>query len=113
MLETDNEQAARVSSGLLDDPRVIHFYDPEKRFGKAIAEGLHGEGKTAWDIYLFYKPGVQWVETPPQPVSWMHQLYPSSWADPNYYRTGQDLVEELRKSVEQQCYNRACLHPNA
>ncbi len=112
MLETDNAQAAQNAAALFNDPRLIQFHDPRKLVGKAIAESLGGQGKIAWDTYLFYAPGLEWNVEPPKPSKWMHQLNPSTWAAPDLYRTGSDLVEELRESVAQQCYNRPCLNPN-
>ena len=49
--------------------------------------------EVAWDIYLFYEAGVEWVKTPPQPAYWMHQLT-DSWADREHYHTGDNLVDE-------------------
>jgi hypothetical protein len=99
MLDTDSEATAQIASAILNDPRVVHFYDPQKRVGKALAQSLGEADQAAWDIYLFYGPGVQWLDAPPTPTQWMHQLNPSSWADPLLFRTGQDLIEELGRSI--------------
>jgi hypothetical protein len=33
--------------------------------------------RSAWDVYLFYEPGVEWVHrVPPTPTQWAHQLEP-------------------------------------
>lgn len=100
MLAQDSEGAARVSARIIRDPRVRHFYDPEKRAGKAIAESLAGEeSKPAWDIYLFYEKGSEWIEDAPAPTDWMHQLTGSGWADLAHFHTGDELVEELHKAM--------------
>jgi len=101
MLALDNEGAARMSARMIEDPRVRHFYDPEKHVGKAIAKSLGCEDSdAAWDIYLFYEKGIEWIEDAPTPTDWMHQLTGSSWADLAHYRTGDELVEELHKAMK-------------
>jgi hypothetical protein len=101
MLTSDSEATARTSTRIIDDPRVRHFYDPEKRAGKVVAESLGGQDRVAWDIYLFYAEGSEWDDGPPAPSCWMHQLTGSSWADPARYHCGDDLVEELRKTTKE------------
>ena len=89
------KKAAERASLIFDDPRVHHFFDPSRRVGKAIAEGLLREG-FAWDIFLFYDKGDEWLERPPKPARWMHQLSPIQ-ADPEHFRGGADaLLGELR-----------------
>jgi hypothetical protein len=101
MLEDDTEMTARrAAQRTVTDFRVRHFYDPQKRAGKAIARTLGGEGKVAWDIYLFYEKGAEWVEGPPTPSDWMHQLTASSWASLAHYHSGDDLVAELHKTMK-------------
>jgi len=98
MLSDDAREAAGPSARIIDDPRVRHFHDPEKRSGKAIAASLGSEGAVAWDTYLFYASGSEWTDGPPTPIDWMHQL-PGSWADPARLRTGDDLPQELHKAM--------------
>jgi hypothetical protein len=93
------ESAKKITS----DQRVCHFYDPEKRSGIAIAQGLGAEeGMVAWDMYLFYENGREWGEIPPSPSTWMHQLKGSSWADSAHYRSGDDLIEALHAAMKAQ-----------
>ena len=99
MLPGDTEVTAKRSAGIISDPRVRHFYDPEKRSGKAIAQSLGWEGKVAWDVYLFYAEGTEWVEDPPMPSDWLHQLN-DSWADRAHFHFSNDLVEELHKTMK-------------
>ncbi|MDQ5852244.1 MAG: hypothetical protein M3380_09265, partial [Chloroflexota bacterium] len=40
MLTGDTEAAAAESAQIVDDARVRHFYDPEQRAGKAVAQSL-------------------------------------------------------------------------
>ena len=99
MLPADGETASQESARIIEDPRVRHFHDPERRAGKAIAQRLGGPDEVAWDIYLFYAKGSEWVEDPPAPIEWMHQLS-ASWADPARLHVGDDLVETLHKTMK-------------
>lgn len=98
MLESDSERAARVSAQIVKDPHVRHFHDPEKRVGKAIAEGIGGEGQVAWDMYLFYASGGEWRDEPPAPFEWAHQLS-APWIEPTRFHWGDDLVRTLCKTM--------------
>ncbi len=99
MLPDDSEMTAQQAALAFDDPRVLHFYDPAKISGKTIADSVGWAGHIAWDIYLFYETGIKWGEAPPPPNRWMHQLK-DSWADREYFRTGDDLVNELFVTME-------------
>jgi hypothetical protein len=99
MLPEDSLKAALPTIKLLGDKRIQHFYDPEQRSGKEIAMSVGWPGHIAWDIYLFYIPGIEWAEFPPKPVRWMHQVS-DEWAKDEHYRTGDDLKYELTKSLK-------------
>ena len=85
----------------LNSPNVRHFYDPNQLSMKSIAESIGWKGKVAWDIYLFYDKNVEWIEDPPYPKAWIHQLE-DSWADPDHYYTGKALVEELYNAIKKE-----------
>ncbi len=95
MLASDSVDAADAQAALVRDPRALHFYDGARRAGRAIAASLGGHGDIAWDTYLFYRPGLAWSQTPPAPDRWMHQLGPSTWADPTRFRWADSLISEL------------------
>lgn len=96
MLATDGIDAAEEVAGLISDVRAVHFFDSTRRIGGAIAASVGGVDAVAWDTYLCYRPGPTWVEAPPPPDRWMHQLGPAVWADPNRFRWGEALTTELR-----------------
>jgi hypothetical protein len=98
ILEKDTFAAAIPSVKFLSDKRIQHFYDNSRMVGKNIADSVGWTGNVAWDIYLFYRPFVEWVETPPKPIFWMHQLT-DGWATKEKYRTGGDLKNELSISM--------------
>ncbi len=99
ILKEDTFDAAIPSVKFLSDSRIQHFYDNKKATGKTIADSVGWAGNIAWDIYLFYRPFVEWTETPPKPLCWMHQLT-DGWATKDKYRTGEDLKNELLISME-------------
>jgi hypothetical protein len=83
----------------LSDKRIQHFFDKNKTVGKTIANSVGWSGNIAWDIYLFYRPFIEWVETFPKPEYWMHQLT-DDWATKDKYRTGGDLRNELYAAMQ-------------
>jgi hypothetical protein len=98
-LDNDNIEAALPTVKFLSDNRFKHLYDQHKAVGKMIANSVGWTGKVAWDIYLFYEPYSEWVDKPPSPSYWMHQLT-DNWATKGKYRTGTDLKNELLVSIE-------------
>lgn len=96
VLPLDSEKTARKTASLMsNDPRLRHFYDPDKRVGKALAKTLKWEGY-AWDIYVFYDKGAVWRGAqPPVPLEYVHQL--GMYANDGHYHPGEKLTQELRK----------------
>lgn len=104
MLPSDSLAAAEKMAGTIRDPRVRHFYDPRatRHAGHAFAKGLLKEGAgPAWDIYLFYDKTAEWKDDPPKPVDWMHQLGGKDRADPARFRTGEHLMAQLRRTLQE------------
>ena len=99
MLPNDSFETAANAASPFSDRRVRHFFDPEKQVGNAIADSLSWAGRIAWDIYLFYAAGQKWIDQPPSPVFYAHQLT-NAWADRDHFRLAADLTEELRVSME-------------
>ena len=100
MLEGDCERAAVSSAERLDKAGLgVHFHDPGRAVGAAVAETLGGRGDVAWDTYLFYPPGIRWDGTPPAPQDWYHQLGGAAWAGVSRYRTGRGLARALRRGA--------------
>lgn len=104
-VKTDNVEKAKRRAKTMDDARFQHFYDPNRLAGKAIAKMWGGgEGKIAWDIYLFFDRNSRWMNQRPTPLSYMHQLLPEyvAWADPEHYRCGDQLVTTLLVGLAKQ-----------
>lgn len=50
---------------LLVDDRARHYWDGERRLGRAVAREVgYGGGSTAWDIFLVYGPDAKWGDAP-------------------------------------------------
>lgn len=95
MLPGDRASTAREAALRLGDSRVRHFHDPGRAAGRAFARGLLPVG-VAWDVYLFYPAGAEWLEEPPRPVSWSHQL---GRVDPEHFHPRERLPVELHASA--------------
>ncbi len=102
MLSSDDRRAAGESSGILDDPRTVQFWDQTRQSGVAYArdvyptyigdiarslgddhmladhfrgmESVPGERAPMWDFAAFYPAGVEWKEAPPLATSFIRQL---------------------------------------
>ena len=69
------ESAARRAGGRIPDARATRYFDRDAHLGHLYAPILHlPEGLPAWDVYLVFAPPVRWVDKPPAPTYWMHQL---------------------------------------
>jgi hypothetical protein len=72
--------AARVSAAFGAELGFSHFWEEDGWPVSTVLRPLLGLGaydptRSAWDVYLFYEPGVRWVDqTPPSPTEWAHQL---------------------------------------
>lgn len=75
MLATDNLGAADARESWFSDPRLRQFWDPDRIFGRWLAQTLNLKESIAWDVYLIYSPEHSWDSgIPPRPIFWMHQL---------------------------------------
>jgi hypothetical protein len=60
MLDADELPSAQEASARFCGLGVPQFWDGSKRLGAEVARSLGVADWTAWDIYLFYPPGVEW-----------------------------------------------------
>jgi hypothetical protein len=57
---------------------VPQFWDGTQKLGKAVARSVDAPDWTAWDIYYFYPPGVEWSdEGLPKPEAGLLQDAPN------------------------------------
>lgn len=66
---------AQSATGLMNDPRVHHYWDGERAAGAAFQQYFPGLSEPAWDVWMLFAPGVVWEDgQPPKPSWWEHQL---------------------------------------
>ena len=76
MVATDSR--SRWPAGLLDDPRVRHWWDEKKVVGRWY--GRHPDygddpDLVAWDVFFLYGPDSRWGETGPSGLaSWGYPI---------------------------------------
>ena len=99
MMKSDTFEAARKAVSKFNDNRVQQFYDPQKAAGEAFARSLGHDGSIAWDFYLFYAPRSEWVDLPPRPEMFMHQLR-NGWADRNRLFEKEILTKKLTETMQ-------------
>ncbi len=99
MMSGDTCEAAQTAAGKFADKRVKQFYDPRQLAGRAFAKSLGHDDRVAWDIYLFYPPGAQWRDLPPQPEEFMHQLR-DGWADQRRLFEDERLRAKLTETMK-------------
>jgi hypothetical protein len=62
MLDGDELPAAIDESAKFRDLPVPQFWDGAQKLGKEVARSVGAPEWTAWDVYLFYPPGVEWTD---------------------------------------------------
>ena len=81
VLEKDSiEAATQMPARFPADDRAEHFWDHDRQVSQAYHQTLQlgarqRRHRVAWDVFLLYRAGVRWVEAPPAPDFWMHQLF--------------------------------------
>ena len=61
------DDRSRWNSDLLDDPRVIEYWDDAQSVGRWFAsrDSLNGKviGPVAWDMFYLFGPDAEWINT--------------------------------------------------
>jgi len=57
-----------VNRKVLNDHRVVNYYDPKRVVGSWFAEHTGG-GEIVWDAYFLYGPDASWTDQPGPLVS--------------------------------------------
>ncbi len=72
------DDRSRWPPRLLDDPRVLHFWDEGKQMGKFYRKHLGlGESyrpEALWDAYILYDGAATWEAAPSPHVGWGRTL---------------------------------------
>ena len=79
MLDADERPDAERMSQTFANTPVTQLWDGSKTLGIEVGKSLGREaGDAAWDIYLFYPPGVEWTEHGlPAPAKMLAQSWSS------------------------------------
>jgi hypothetical protein len=48
----------------MPDPRVLHFWDPDRFAGPWFSKTVDGVAGYMWDTYLLYGPDATWDQAP-------------------------------------------------
>jgi hypothetical protein len=63
MLGQDNEAAAMERIEEFSDSRLTYYWDEQRLSGEAWRDAYELE-MLAWDVYMLYRPGTVWEDTP-------------------------------------------------
>jgi hypothetical protein len=70
MIPTDARSRWRLTGHVIDDSRVVHFWDEQRVVGRWFAEQADwDEGDIMWDVYFLYGPEAKWGESPGEPLA--------------------------------------------
>lgn len=66
MIPTDARSTWNWTGGILDDPRVVHYWDEKKKVGRFFADKdpETNDPDVVWDAYYLYGPDAQWLMKP-------------------------------------------------
>jgi hypothetical protein len=68
----DNQETAAQAAALLSDLRIHHFWSPEPFASTAFKAPVGGQRTTAWDVFLVFGKGRQWMDAAPAIDVFMH-----------------------------------------
>ena len=69
MIPTDSRTSWNWTGGIIEDPRVAHYWDEKKKVGRFFADKdpESPDPDVVWDTYYLFGPDAQWL-TKPEPV---------------------------------------------
>jgi hypothetical protein len=88
---TDDAQACREGMVRFAGTPVEGFLDDERIAGRLLTRGRLPIG-VARHLFLWYEPGIVWLDGPPDPTGWCHQL---RRYDPETFCSQERLKERL------------------
>lgn len=68
----DSEEAAVHAAALLSDLRIRHFWSPERFASTVFQAPVGAQRTTAWDVFLVFGKGRQWLDAAPAIDVFMH-----------------------------------------
>ena len=106
VLEKDDESAVDEAMQKIADPRVQHFWDPERLLNAQLLDAIAFDVQLRlYDIFLLYDGSAQWEKRLPRPGFWMHEYKgaPGPWWDVSAFAT------EIEKGLQGEPF-RALMH---
>jgi hypothetical protein len=78
MIPTDARSRWAWTGGVLDDSRVLHYWDEKKKVGRLFADKDPDtdDPDVVWDAYYIYGPEAQWPTSVPTPIADRSQPQP-------------------------------------
>ncbi|MFQ5600449.1 MAG: hypothetical protein ACE5G2_07840 [Candidatus Krumholzibacteriia bacterium] len=74
-LQKDTEEALTTMMGKVSDPRVQHFWDPERVLNHQLLDAIMFDVQLRiYDVYLLYDREAKWEKRLPRPGFWMHEV---------------------------------------
>lgn len=70
-LQNDNGATAQRATVYLSDHRVTDFWDLWRFGTRTYSAEMNIPPNDAWDMFVFYKPGLTWHDKHPEPTFWM------------------------------------------
>jgi hypothetical protein len=70
-LQNDNSATAQRATVYLSDRRVTDFWDLWRFGTRTYSKQMNIPVQDAWDMAVFYEPGITWEKEPPKPTFWM------------------------------------------
>ena len=66
MIPSDARSRWNWTGGILDDPRVLHYWDEKKRVGRFYADKdpESNDPDVVWDAFYLYGGDAKWIERP-------------------------------------------------
>ena len=96
ILPNDSRQTAEAEASDFTDSRISHYWDADRNLAGAFASTLGLQGP-AWDVYLLFDAGLEWIgDDPPEPAYWMAQLPERVGAEPDRLLQPARFAEKLR-----------------
>lgn len=83
-LQADNELAVVSAIQSIPDPRVMHFWDPERVLNAQLLDAITFDVELRiYDVFLLYDGAARWEKRLPRPGYWMHEMKgaPGPWWD--------------------------------
>lgn len=74
-LQHDSSLTAQRAAAYLSDRRATDFWDLWRFGSRVYSEEFKIPALDAWDMFVFYKPGITWQTEAPTPTFWLQNRH--------------------------------------